>query len=291
MLLKKNADYELLDCGGGRKLERFGEIVLDRPSPSAELVKKKDPRLWHSKNAIFFRNKNRPSAWYSADNSLPESWTIEISGMKVLLRPAINGQIGIFPEQTENWIELKKIIRYARSNLRILNVFGYTGIASLFASSASSSEYKIEVTHVDASKSAVSWAKENAALNTIEENPIRWIIDDAVSFMEKEIRREKKYDGIILDPPAFGRSKSGKTWSLKKDMPSLFDLVSGLISDDPLFILISCHDRELTHQDLAKELKTMKFESRGIIDSEDLQLKASNGAVLDSGISASWIKK
>lgn len=289
--MKKNAEYELLDCGGGRKLERFGEIVLDRPSPAAELVKKKDPELWHGKNAIFFRNKNRPSAWYSAGGSLPESWTIEISGIKALLKPAVNGQIGIFPEQIDNWLELKKTIRYARSDLKILNVFGYTGIATMFASSASNDEYKVEVTHVDASKSAVNWAKENAALNGLEGNPVRWIVDDAVSFMEKEIRRERKYDGIILDPPAFGRTKTGKMWSLKKDLPSLFDLVSGLMSDDPLFILISCHDRETTHEDLAKELKTMKFAGNGTINCNELQLKSKKGAVLDSGFYALWSKK
>ncbi len=289
--LARKLDYEFLDCGGGRKLERFGEVIIDRPALGAFLQKKHDPEKWHEKNGIFFKNKDRPNAWFSSDNSLRDEWKISIDDIKVILKPTPTGQVGMFPEQIENWRELKKNIKHARCDLKILNVFAYTGIATLFASSASSEEHKVEVTHVDAAKSSVNWAKANAEASKLDKNQIRWIVDDAVSFMEKEIRRGSKYDGIILDPPAFGRSKTGKTWSLKKDMPYLFDLISGLMSEDPLFVLISCHDTEVTSDNLAKELSTMKFAGTGIIKSGDLTLKAENGATLDSGVYAHWMKK
>ena len=280
-------DYELLDCGDGRKLERFGDVILDRPCPQASW-KKGDKEIWHRKSGIFFRNKGRPSAWYSQDDTLPEEWTIELDGIDILLKPAANGQVGIFPEQLLNWRLLKKTVEKSSKSLKILNGFSYTGVANLFALSANTDK-KTEITHVDAAKSAVSWARKNSENAGFSKKPVRWIVDDIVTFMEKEKRREKTYDIIILDPPAFGRTKNGKKWTLKKDLPYLLELAGSILSDSPSLFMISCHDPETDMKELYQLLRNTGLPENGEILSSELILRSSTGQVLPSGISSNWV--
>ena len=185
--MKKN--YELLDCGDGRKLEKFGSVILDRPCPQGSW-KKGNKDIWHNKNGIFFRNKGRDNAWFSKDNSIPEEWEIELDGIKVLLEPASNGQVGIFPEQLPNWKLLKRTVENSGKDLKILNGFAYTGVANLFALSANTDKL-VEITHVDAAKSAVSRARKNIENAGYSDKPVRWIVDDIVTFMEKEKKKRK----------------------------------------------------------------------------------------------------
>ncbi len=278
-------DYELLDCGDGRKLEKFGAVILDRPCPQASW-KKGNKDIWHNKNGIFFRNKGRDNAWYSKDNSMPEEWEVEIDGVKVLLEPAPSGQVGIFPEQLPNWRLLKDVASNTKNDLKMLNGFAYTGIANLFALSAET-DHKIEITHVDAAKSAVNKARKNVELNVFDKKPVRWIADDIVTFMEKEKRREKTYDIIILDPPAFGRTKSGKSWTLKKDLPYLLELAADILSDFPELVIISCHDPEINNSDLEKMIRNLELPENGTIYSKELVLR-SNDNDLPSGNTVVW---
>ena len=278
-------DYELLDCGDGRKLEKFGAVILDRPCPQASW-KKGNKDIWHNKSGIFFRNKGRDNAWYSKDNSMPEEWEVEIDGVKVLLEPAPSGQVGIFPEQLPNWRLLKDVASNTKNDLKMLNGFAYTGIANLFALSAET-DHKIEITHVDAAKSAVNKARKNVELNVFDKKPVRWIADDIVTFMEKEKRREKTYDIIILDPPAFGRTKSGKSWTLKKDLPYLLELAADILSDFPELVIISCHDPEINNSDLEKMIRNLELPENGTIYSKELVLR-SNDNDLPSGNTVVW---
>jgi 23S rRNA (cytosine1962-C5)-methyltransferase len=282
-------DYELLDCGDGRKLEKFGAVILDRPCPQASW-KKENKDIWHNKNGIFFRNKGRDNAWYSKDDSMPAEWEIELDEIKVLIDPAPNGQVGIFPEQLQNWRLLKKTVADSQKDLKVLNGFSYTGIANLFALSAQT-ENQVEITHVDAAKSAVNKARKNVELNGFGEKPVRWIVDDIVSFMEKEKRREKTYDIIILDPPAFGRTKSGKRWELKKDLPRLLELAESILSYDPQLFMISCHDPETDIPELEKMINDLNLPGNGEIQSSELNLKTFSGKILHSGISVNWVIK
>lgn len=283
----KITDYELLDCGAGRKLEKFGNIIVDRPAPHAIMKKEMTSEQWYLRNGIFFRNKGRPSAWYSQNDTLPKEWEMELDGIKILLKPSTNGQVGIFPEQLPNWRLLRDTVEKSQRYLNILNGFSYTGVANLFALSAQTQK-NIEITHVDAAKSAVNWAKKNADNAGFEDRPVRWIVDDILSFMEKEKRRKKSYDIIILDPPAYGRTKNGKEWSLKRDLKHLLELTRDLLSNNPALVIISCHDPQIDEKDLADMLAQTGLPSNGEITSMQLNLETEKGLILPSGITANW---
>lgn len=225
--LRQLQNYELIDSGDGMKLERFGEYILSRPDPNALWKKRLGETEWKKANALFGKN------W--TNKNVREPWLFSFDSLVMLLRLTPFKHTGIFPEQIENWIWLEEIIR-SRPHVKILNLFGYTGGATLYAAS-----HGAEVTHVDASKPALTWAHENQEASKLVRAPIRWIVDDARAFSEREARRGNTYDGIVLDPPSFGRSPKGKIFKFEKDMHPLLEAVGKLLSPDPLFVLLNSY--------------------------------------------------
>jgi 23S rRNA (cytosine1962-C5)-methyltransferase len=249
MLKYSDFDYELIDCGDNSRVERFGKIIIDRPCPQATWA----PKINDFEYDVFFQRKNNKTNWNGAEK-FAESWEINIGKkIKAELSFSENGQVGIFPEQFDNWRWIEeKITENPAKKLKILNTFAYTGIATLFASTENT-----EVCHVDGAKSAINSAKKNAELSGLSDAKIRWICDDVLTFMEREIRRGNKYDGIILDPPAFGRGGK-KTWKISRDLPKLMELVEKLLTDNPLFVILTCHASEhFSAEDFAEILEKL----------------------------------
>jgi len=243
----QNFDYELIDCGNERRLERFGPHTINRPCPQA---------FWSPNSElysdIFFQRGSQGNYWQGIDD-LPQTWNINIDHITAELKFSANGQVGIFPEQLDNWRWInEKINKEPKRELKILNTFAYTGMSSLFASAPHT-----QVTHVDGAKASVNWAKRNAALSGLQENQIRWIVDDVQQFMAREIRRGNKYDAIVLDPPAFGRGAK-KDFKIERDLKALMQMVAELLSDDPLFVILTCHAPDhFAPRDLAKILENI----------------------------------
>ncbi|PIP79203.1 MAG: hypothetical protein COW84_10025 [Gammaproteobacteria bacterium CG22_combo_CG10-13_8_21_14_all_40_8] len=279
-------DYQLLDCGDFRRLERFADWVVDRPAPQAHWRKKLSEQYWNKAQAYYIRNEIT-QAW-SPDSKFPENWQVDVKNFKLQLKPSPNNQLGIFPEQLDNWRWIKtQIESYQSENqnqepLRILNGFAYTGAATL---AASSTETHVEVTHVDAAKASVNWAKQNALISGFDKHPIRWIVDDILIFLEREIKRKNHYDGFILDPPAFGRS--GKNhWDIKKDLSKLIQAVNELLSNNPSFVILSCHAPELSSLDLANMLENLQAFKGRKAQQLDLIIPSLDGNSLPSSICA-----
>lgn len=227
-------DYELLDSGDGRKLERFGRYVLARPCSQAMWRPCKSEAEWAKADASFDREDG--NNWHGRAN-LPKEWTIETAGIKFRLGGTDFGHLGIFPEQRAQWRWIKDRASAARpSGLKALNLFAYSGGSTMAAALGGA-----EVCHLDASKGMVEWARENARLNGLADHPIRWIVDDAHKFMKREIRRGRKYDAIILDPPTFGRGAGGETYKIERDLKDTLSLVRDLLTEKPSFVLFSSH--------------------------------------------------
>lgn len=237
-------DYELLDSGDGRKLERFGKYVLARPCSQALWRPARSPADWSRADAAFDREDG--NRWHGRSN-LPKDWQIETAGLRFKLGGTDFGHLGIFPEQRAQWTWIQEKIRGIREegrgngeegtgNVRVLNLFAYSGGSTLAAALGGA-----EVCHLDASKGMVEWARENARLNGLAERPIRWIVDDAHKFMRREIRRGRKYEAIILDPPTFGRGAGGEMYKIERDLQETLGLVRDLLSDRPAFVLFSSH--------------------------------------------------
>lgn len=231
-------DFELIDSGWGNRLERWGSYVLIRPDPQAVWAKSENP-LWDAADAVYSRSDSGGGSW-KCYTELPESWNLQYKNMTFKVRPTGFKHTGLFPEQADNWdfitSETKK-----RNTLSTLNLFGYTGAASIAAALAGSS-----VCHVDASKGAVNWCKENAHLSKVSEDKIRLIVDDCMKFIQREKRRNKTYDAIIMDPPAFGRGVKGEVWKLQKDLWELFEACKDILSDNKSYILINSYTSGLS---------------------------------------------
>ena len=225
-------DYELVDSGAGRKLERFGAYVLARPCSQAMWRTSLSAADWSRADASFDREDG--NRWHGRAN-LPKEWQIETAGIKFRLGGTDFGHLGIFPEQRAQWRWIRQIVGQRRS-AAVLNLFAYSGGSTMAAAQGGA-----EVCHLDASKGMVEWARENARLNGLAERPIRWIVDDAHKFMKREMRRGRRYDAVILDPPTFGRGASGEMYKIERDLPETFALVKGLLSESPLFVLFSSH--------------------------------------------------
>lgn len=228
-------DYELLDSGNGAKLERFADLILARPCAQA-VWQPQHPALWKKADASFDREDG--NRWHGR-NRLPKEWLIDVDGTKFRLSGTDFGHLGIFPEQRAQWAWIKEIVRGAKAKgrpARVLNLFAYSGGSTLAAAHGGA-----EVCHVDASKGMVQWARGNAEANKLAAHPIRWIVDDVHKFMNRELRRGRKYDGIILDPPTYGRGGNGETYKIERDLTETLRLCRSLLSDDPLFLLLSAH--------------------------------------------------
>ena len=229
-------DYELIDSGDGRKFERFGRYTLVRPCSQA-LWQPANPAAWSRATATFDRDDG--NRWHGR-GALPKEWTIETAGVKFRLSGTDFGHLGIFPEQRAQWRWIRETCAEAQkargTRPRVLNLFAYSGGSTLAAALGGA-----EACHLDASKGMVQWARDNAALNGLQDHPIRWITDDVHKFLAREIRRERKYDAVIFDPPTFGRGANGETYKIERDLKETIRLVKGVLSETPLFILFSSH--------------------------------------------------
>ena len=230
-------DYALIDYGERRKLERFGEIWVDRPCPAAEQPPWLPRQQWPSERLTFHRRTSQRGEWV-AERGVPDCWIASIGAQLFELRTTPSGQVGVFPEQAPNWRWLRQLITgHANpSPVRVLNLFAYTGGSTLAAASAGAA-----VTHVDAAHSVVAWARQNAQLGGLEAAPIRWIVDDARKFVSRELRRKNRYDLIVLDPPSYGHGKRGESWRIERDLPALLTECGRLLNSDALGLLITAH--------------------------------------------------
>lgn len=278
--------YELLDSGAFQKLERFGSVVLSRPCAQAVWQQTLPKADWQKVTATFFRDGG--NQWRGRDK-LPETWTIDVDGTKFQLSSTDFGHLGIFPEQRDQWRRIRETCEeYSKRNgrpARVLNLFAYSGGSTLAAALAGA-----EVCHVDASKGMVDWARKNAALNGLEEKPVRWIVDDVTKFLERELRRERQYDLLILDPPSYGRGAKGEVFKIENDLPPLLSLLGKLMSPQPLGVLLSCHTPELTPISLHHMLLQQFGRNGGKVEHGEMQLRgASNVLPVPSGSFAWWL--
>ncbi len=279
-------DYEVLDTSAGEKLERWGDYVLVRPDPQ---VIWNTPRLhkgWRQKNGHYHRSAKGGGEWEFF--RLPDEWSIHYRELTFHLKPFSFKHTGLFPEQAVNWDWFSELIRNAGRPVKVLNLFAYTGGATLSAAAAGAS-----VTHVDASKGMVGWAKENAAASGLGDAPIRWLVDDCTKFVERELRRGNTYDGIIMDPPSYGRGPKGEIWKIEESLWPFVELTAGLLSKDPLFFLINSYTTGLQPAVLSYMINTsINKKFGGTTQADEIGLPVTqSGLVLPCGASGRWCKK
>ena len=277
-------DYELLDCADGERLERWGGYLLIRPDPQIIWSVEKRPRQWREANARYHRSSTGGGRW-ELYSKLPDSWTIGYGDNRFRIKTMGFKHTGIFPEQAVNWDMVADVIKNAGRQVRVLNLFAYTGGATVSALNAGAA-----VTHVDAAKGMVLWAKENAALSGVADRPVRWLVDDCKKFAEREIRRGNTYDIIIMDPPSYGRGPGGEVWKLEDEIYGLCRLCSSLLSENALLFLLNSYTTGLSPsvmQYLLASVLRPKFGGRVEADEIGLPVTAS-GLVLPSGASAVW---
>lgn len=276
-------DYEVLDTSGGEKLERWGDYILVRPDPQVIWNTPKTHKGWRKRNAHYHRSAKGGGEWEFFD--LPKQWEIHYKALTFQLKPFSFKHTGLFPEQAANWDWFSEKIARADRPVKVLNLFAYTGGATLAAAQAGAS-----VTHVDASKGMVTWAHENARSSGLEDAPIRWIVDDCMKFVEREIRRGNRYDGIIMDPPSYGRGPKGEIWKIEDAVHPLIKSCSVLLSDYPLFFLINSYTTGLAPAVLAYMLSIeVGKKYGGKVRAEELGLPVTEtGLVLPCGASGRW---
>ena len=276
-------DYELIDCGRGEKLERWGKYTLVRPDPQAIWNTPRENPLWRRHDARYARSSTGGGAWEKKE--LPERWTVGYGNLTFNIKPMNFKHTGLFPEQAANWDWAGEQIRKAGRPVSVLNLFAYTGGATGACAAAGAS-----VCHVDAAKGMVAWAKENAKSSGLEDAPIRWIIDDCGKFVEREIRRGRRYDGVIMDPPSYGRGPSGEIWKLEENLYPFVELVAGVLSDAPLFFIINSYTTGLAPSVLTYLLESIVTKRHGgRTESGELGLPVTDtGLVLPCGATGRW---
>ncbi len=280
-------DYEILDMANGEKLERWKDIILVRPDPQVIWPNKGFSDLWHNIHAHYHRSPSGGGSWEYL-KAVPNSWVISYKNLKFNVKPMGFKHTGLFPEQAVNWDFMIDKITKANRPIKVLNLFAYTGGATVACSYAGAT-----VCHVDSSKGMNNWAKENLKLSGLENNPVRFIQDDVIKFVKREIRRESKYDAIVMDPPSFGRGASGEVWSIEKDLTNLIDLSSKLLSDKPLFFIVNSYTKGLSPYLIANLLELyVNNRYEGIITSGELGIPMSNSKlILPCGIYSRWESK
>ncbi|WP_349944690.1 class I SAM-dependent methyltransferase [Lacrimispora sp. BS-2] len=276
-------DYEVIDCSEGEKLERWGNYLLVRPDPQVIWSTPKKEKGWKKMNGHYHRSVKGGGEWEFFD--LPEQWTISYKDLTFQLKPFSFKHTGLFPEQAANWDWFSEKIKQAGRPVKVLNLFAYTGGATLAAAKAGAS-----VTHVDASKGMVGWAKENARSSNLESASIRWIVDDCVKFVEREIRRGNHYDAIIMDPPSYGRGPKGEIWKIEDAIHPLVHLCAQLLSEKPLFFLINSYTTGLAPSVLTYMISIeVKQKYGGVVESGEIGLPVtSTGLLLPCGASGRW---
>jgi 23S rRNA (cytosine1962-C5)-methyltransferase len=266
------ADYGLIDSGAGRKLERYGPYRVVRPEPQCLWKPRLDAEAWDRADAVFDPTDEDEAGRWRFSRPLAETWGLGWGEVKFHGRFTAFRHLAFFPEQAANWAWLDQQIRTAGRPIRVLNLFGYTGVASLVAAAAGAS-----VTHVDASKKAIAWARENAALSGLEDRPIRWICEDARRYVQREARRGSQYDAIILDPPKYGRGPNGEVWRLFEDLPEILRLCAGLLSENPALLLLNGYAERISGLSLGGLLADEMAERGGRIDWGELALMEETG--------------
>lgn len=287
-------DYELLDSGNGMRLERFGEYRLVRPDPQIIWKSKLDGNTWNNVDAIFDTEKKK----WLIKKKMPDKWLLRYKNISFYAKLSPFKHTGIFPEQILQWEWISYVMTFAalskqnqigksptaQRDMRILNLFGYTGIASLVCAAGGAM-----VTHVDASRPAIGWARENQTASHLENKPIRWILDDALKFVQREVKRGMKYDGIIMDPPIYGHGPEGETWDFNESFPKLLSLCRLVLSETPLFILINAYAISSSALMLENVLNDYVSDLKGTVEAGELVIKEqSAGRLLSTGIFARW---
>ena len=266
------ADYGLIDSGGGRKLERYGPYRVVRPEPQCLWRPRLDDAAWAGAEAVFDPTDEDEAGRWRFSVKPEERWPLQWRGVTFYGRFTNFRHLAFFPEQAAHWAWLDERLRGAASQPRVLNLFGYTGVASLVAAAAGAA-----VTHVDASKKAIAWARENAALSGLDDRPIRWICEDARRYLQREVRRGSTYDAIILDPPKYGRGPNGEVWRLFEDLPELMRLCASLLSEKPSFVILNAYAERLSGLSLASLLNEATTGRGGGIDWGELALMEEHG--------------
>lgn len=288
-----NDTYELLDFGDGRKLERFGEFVLDRLCPAAESAVKSRPESWRKATARYERKQGDEGKWTPA-SAIPGEWKadflLEQSGVKLTFQLQLSsfGHVGVFPEQRANWTWIARHVSRTQATigrpLKVLNLFAYTGGSTLAAAAAGA-----EVVHIDAARNVVDRARENAELSSLGEHPIRWITEDAAKFCRRELKRGNRYDGVILDPPSYGHGPQGELWKIGDDLLPLLTMCGELTAESRAFVVATCHSPGIGPAELAAYLSEGVFRNCAQQPaSGELFLKTANGRKLPSGVFARW---
>lgn len=276
-------DYELIDCGRGEKLERWGDQLLVRPDPQAIWNTPRTNRGWKQNSGRYARSSTGGGQWQN--KSMPDRWTVSYRDLTFNVKPMNFKHTGLFPEQAANWDFAREQIEKAGRPISVLNLFAYTGGATVACAAAGAS-----VCHVDAAKGMASWARENAASSGLSDAPIRWIVDDCAKFVEREIRRGRRYDAVIMDPPSYGRGPSGEVWKLEENLFPFVELVAGVLSDEPLFFLINSYTTGLAPSVLTYLLETLVARRYGgRTESQELGLPVTaTGLALPCGATGRW---
>lgn len=275
-------DYEVLDTSDGEKLERWGRYILVRPDPQVIWRSPRRDARWRHHDARYARSSTGGGKWSA--HHLPERWQIQYGPLTFNVKPMNFKHTGVFPEQAANWDYIMEKIRTAGRPIRVLNLFAYTGGATLAAAAAGA-----EVCHVDAAKGMVLWARENRELSGVDETRVRWIIDDALKFVQREKRRGKTYDGLLMDPPSYGRGPGGEVWKLENELYGLVEECAGVLSDKPLFFLINSYTTGLQPAVLSNMLRmTVSKRFGGTVDAQEVVLPVTAGGVLPCGASGRW---
>ena len=278
-------DYELIDCGRGEKLERWGDKLLARPDPQAIWNTPRNHRGWRKPDARYSRSSTGGGQW--ADKSVPQRWQVNYRDLTFNVGLMNFKHTGVFPEQAANWDFAGEQIKNAGRPVSVLNLFAYTGGATIACAAAGAS-----VCHVDAAKGMVQWARDNARSSGLEDKPIRWIVDDCGKFVEREIRRGRKYDAVIMDPPSYGRGPSGEVWKLEENLYPFVELVAGVLSDEPLFVILNSYTTGLSPSVLTYILQTVvggRFGGRTVSDELGLPVTAT-GLALPCGATGRWTR-
>ncbi len=287
LLADKWKDYELLDCADGEKLERWGDIILRRPDPQVIWKEKSNPSLWDKADAHYHRSRSGGGEW-EFYRKLPDGWQISYRDLTFNVKPTGFKHTGLFPEQAANWDFIQEKIKNAKREIKVLNLFAYTGGATLAAAAAGAS-----VCHVDAAKGMVTWAKDNATLSNLREKPVRYIVDDVIKFVQREHRRGNKYDAIIMDPPSYGRGPNGEVWKLENELYGLISSCIDILSDDPLFMIVNSYTSGVSSTIISNLISlTVKKKFGGIVTNDEIAIpiKAS-GLYLPCGAATRWINE
>ena len=277
-------DYEILDMANGEKLERWGNVILIRPDPQIIWKNRSFPKKWDLANARYNRSSSGGGGW-KYNKKMPESWKIKYKDLTFNIKPMGFKHTGLFPEQAVNWDWMISKIKNEKRDIKILNLFAYTGGATVACSYAGAS-----VCHVDSSKGMTTWAKENLASSGLSDRPVRFIVDDVVKFVNREIRRGNKYDGIIMDPPSYGRGTNGEVWKFEDNISDLVELCSKVLSDNPLFFLINSYTTGISSTVLENILR-LNIKKDGKFSHGEIGLPMTNSKlILPCGIYGKWEK-